>query len=283
MCIDLHTHSIYSDGSSTPAELVELALHHGLQGLALTDHDTVEGVVELMRLGEEAGIAVISGVEISTTLRQHTMHMLGYGIDPTDPVLLAWLKPLQEGRERRNVAILQKLRDLGIDITAEEVEQISCCGQTGRPHIARSLVEKGVVENFEAAFRQFLGRNKPAWERRFSYSAAESIAMIHRCGGVAVLAHPVQLDPEMRLQPVLIRELVLRGLDGIELYYPTHTRKAQKKLRAIATEHKLLVTGGSDFHGQTRPTHRLAARANGFCPPCSLLDALRTRINTINR
>jgi predicted metal-dependent phosphoesterase TrpH len=211
------------------------------------------------------------------------MHMLGYGIDPTDPILLAWLKPLQEGRERRNVAILQKLRDLGIDITAEEVEQISCCGQTGRPHIARSLVEKGVVENFEAAFRQFLGRNKPAWERRFSYSAAESIAMIHRCGGVAVLAHPVQLDPEMRLQPILIRELVLRGLDGIELYYPTHTRKIQKKLRAIATEHKLLVTGGSDFHGQTRPTHRLASKANGFCPPCSLLDALRTHIDTINR
>jgi hypothetical protein len=211
------------------------------------------------------------------------MHMLGYGIDPADPELLAWLKPLQEGRERRNAAILEKLRNLGIDICAEEVAHISCCGQTGRPHIARYLVEHGVVESFEAAFRQFLGRNKPAWERRFSYSAAETIAMIHRCGGIAVLAHPGQLDPEMRLQPLLIRELVLRGLDGLEVYYPTHTRKMQKKLRAIAREHKLLVTGGSDFHGQTRPTHRLAAKVHGFCPPCALLDALMARLETINR
>lgn len=283
MCIDLHTHSIYSDGSSTPAELIELAQLNGLHGLALTDHDTVEGVVELMRLGKEAGIPVIAGVEISTTLRQHTLHMLGYGIDPTAPDLLAWLHPLQEGRQRRNAAILEKLRNLGIDISNEEIERISCCGQTGRPHIARYLVEQGVVESFEAAFRQFLGRNKPAWESRFSYSAAETIAMIHRCGGVAVLAHPGQLDPEGKLQPPLIRELVLRGLDGLEVFYPTHTRKMKKKLRAIAVDHKLLVTGGSDFHGQTRPTHRLAARNHGFCPPCSLLDDLNARLRRIHR
>ncbi|MDD2463770.1 MAG: PHP domain-containing protein [Desulfobulbus sp.] len=283
MCIDLHTHSIYSDGSSTPAELIELAQRNGLLGLALTDHDTVEGVVELMRLGKEAGIPIISGVEISTTLRQHTLHMLGYGIDPTAPVLLEWLKPLQDGRERRNAVILEKLRNLGIDITAEEVEQISCCGQTGRPHIARFLVEHGVVETFEAAFRQFLGRNKPAWEGRFSYSATETITMIHRCGGVAVLAHPGQLDSAMRLQPAIIRELVLRGLDGIELYYPTHSRKMKKKLRAIAVEHKLLLTGGSDFHGQTRPTHRLAGTSPDFCPPCTLLDDMKARLSTINR
>ena len=249
----------------------------------MTDHDTVEGVVELMQLGKEVGIPVIAGVEISTTLRQHTLHMLGYGIDPTEPVLLQWLKPLQEGRERRNIAILEKLRHLGIDITAEAVAEISCCGQTGRPHIARYLVEHGVVESFEAAFRQFLGRNKPAWESRFSYPAAEAISMIHRCGGVAVLAHPGALDNEMRLQPVIIRELVLRGLDGLELYYPTHTRKMKKKLRAIATQHKLLVTGGSDFHGQTRPTHRLAGTHQNFCPPCSLLDELNARINSTHR
>jgi predicted metal-dependent phosphoesterase TrpH len=283
MCIDLHTHSVYSDGSSTPTELIELARRNGLRALALTDHDTVEGVAELMRLGKEAGIPVIPGVEISTTLREHTVHMLGYGLDPANPALLAWLKPLQEGREIRNAAILDKLRHLGIHITIEEVERISCCGQTGRPHIARFLVEKGVVENFEAAFRQYLGRNKSAWARRFSYPAEESIAMIHRCGGVAVLAHPGQLDQQMRLQPVLIRELALRGLDGLELYYPTHTRKMMKKLRAIAAEQKLLVTGGSDFHGQTRPTHRLASRNNGFCPPCSLLDDLYARLDTINR
>jgi len=278
MCIDLHTHSIYSDGSSTPAELIELALDNGLRGLALTDHDTVEGVTEVKKLGEQAGLVVVSGVEISTSLHQHTLHILGYGIDVTEPALHRWLQPLQEGREKRNSIILHKLQSLGINITAEEIQQISCCGQTGRPHIARLLVEKRVVDSFDAAFRQYLGRNRPAWESRFSYSAAESIAMIHQAGGLAVLAHPGQLDPEMRVQPPLIRELVLRGLDGLEIHYPTHTRKMKKKLKALAVEHSLLVTGGSDFHGMTRPTHRLAGRAMGFCPPYALLDELTARL-----
>jgi predicted metal-dependent phosphoesterase TrpH len=279
MCIDLHTHSVYSDGSSTPAELVQLAMDHRLTGLSLTDHDTVEGVGEVIRLGTEAGLTVLSGVEISTTLRQYTLHILGYGIDADDPQLHQWLLPLQQGRERRNAIILAKLNDLGIDITAEEIATISCCGQTGRPHIARLLVAKGVVDSFDAAFRLYLGRNKPAWESRFSYSAAETISMIHQVGGVAVLAHPAHLDLEMRVQPALIRELSLCGLDGIEVYYPTHTRKMMKKLKAIAAELGLLVTGGSDFHGMTRPAHRLANRANGFCPPCALLEPITARLH----
>jgi len=279
MCIDLHTHSIYSDGTSTPAELIELALDNGLRGLALTDHDTVEGVAEVRKLGEQAGLVVVSGVEISTSLHQHTLHILGYGIDVTEPALHRWLQPLQEGREKRNSIILHKLQALGVNITAEEIQQISCCGQTGRPHIARLLVEKRVVDSFDAAFRQYLGRNRPAWESRFSYSAAESIAMIHQAGGLAVLAHPGQLDPEMRVQPPLIRELVLRGLDGLEIHYPTHTRKMKKKLKALAAELSLLVTGGSDFHGMTRPAHRLAGRAMGFCPPYALLEELTARLN----
>jgi len=279
MCIDLHTHSIYSDGSSTPAELIDLAVGNGLRGLALTDHDTVEGVDEVKRLGEQAGLVIVSGVEISTSLQQRTVHMLGYGIDAAAPALHLWLQPLQEGRERRNAIILHKLQGLGVDITAEEVSRISSCGQTGRPHIARLLVAKGVVDSFDAAFRQYLGRHRPAWEGRFSYSAAETIDMIHRAGGLAVLAHPGHLDPEMRAQPSLIRELVLRGLDGLELHYPTHTRKMKKKLKAIAAEHGLLVTGGSDFHGTTRPAHRLAGREGGFCPPCAILDELTARLN----
>ncbi|MCL1980328.1 MAG: PHP domain-containing protein [Proteobacteria bacterium] len=278
MCIDLHTHSIYSDGSCTPAELVALAVDHGLRGLALTDHDTVEGVEETCRLGTEAGLTVISGVEISTSLHQHTIHILGYGFDPTNPELHNWLIPLQEGRERRNAAILQKLRNLGIDITAEEVETVSCCGQTGRPHIARLLVAKGVVDSFNAAFRYYLGRNRPAWQGRFSYSAVETIAMIHRVGGLAVLAHPGQIDPEMSAQPALVRELADSGLDGLELHYPTHTHSMKKHLKALAIELELLVTGGSDFHGTTRPVHRLAGKTMGFCPPCEILSQLTARL-----
>lgn len=277
MCVDLHIHSIYSDGTSTPAELVAMAVQNGLQALALTDHDTVEGVGEIQRLGKESGITVLTGVEISTTLRQHTLHILGYGIDPTDPALHRWLQPLQEGRVKRNAVILAKLQGLGVAITAEEISDVSCCGQTGRPHIARLLIKKGVVDNFDAAFRQYLGRHKPAWESRFSYSAAETIDMIHRAGGLAVLAHPGQLDPEMRIQSLLIRELTLRGLDGLELYYPSHTRKTKKRLKAIAAEHNLLVTGGSDFHGDSRPAHQLAGKAQAFCPPYSIIDAIMAR------
>ena len=283
MCIDLHTHSIYSDGSLTPAELIAMATNNGLQGLALTDHDTVEGVSEIQQLGKLAGITIMTGVEISTTLRQYTLHLLGYGIDPTSPELHQWLLPLQEGRAKRNTAILKKLQALGVEITAEEVSAISRCGQTGRPHIARLLIEKGVVDSFDAAFRQYLGRNKPAWESRFSYSAAETIDMIHRVGGLAVLAHPGQLDPEMRAQSLVIKELALRGLDGIEFYYPTHTRKIKKKLKAIATEHNLIVTGGSDFHGNTRPANRLAGRIQTTCPPYSIIDAIIARQQGRNR
>jgi predicted metal-dependent phosphoesterase TrpH len=283
MCIDLHTHSIYSDGSSTPEELIELAVSNGLQGLALTDHDTVEGVAEIQQLGEQYDMTIFTGVEISTTLRQYTLHILGYGIDTTHPGLLQWLQPLQEGREKRNNTILEKLQALGIAITTEEISKISCCGQTGRPHIARLLIEKGVVENFESAFRQYLGRHKSAWASRFSYSAAETIDMIHQAGGLAVLAHPGQLDPEMRVQSLLIKELTLRGLDGVEVYYPTHTRKTQKKLKAIAAANNLILTGGSDFHGTTRPVNRLAGKAHGFCPPCSIIDAIRVRQNQRSR
>ena len=279
MCIDLHTHSIYSDGSCTPAELVALAVANGLRGLALTDHDTVEGVEEILHLGAEAGLAVISGVEISTSLHERTIHILGYGVDPASAELQSWLVPLQKGRERRNAVILQKLQDLGIDITAEEVEAVSRCGQTGRPHIARLLVAKGVVDNFDAAFRHYLGRHRPAWEGRFSYSAVETIGMIHRAGGLAVLAHPGQIDPAMSAQPVLVRELTLLGLDGLELHYPAHTRKMKKHLKALAAELGLLATGGSDFHGATRPAHRLAGKNLGFCPPCSILEQLTARLN----
>jgi predicted metal-dependent phosphoesterase TrpH len=279
MCIDLHTHSMYSDGSSSPAELVALALANKLVALSLTDHDTVEGVEELMRLGEEAGLLVISGVEISTTFHDHTLHILGYGIAPRHPALLDWLKPLQESRKQRNAIMLDKLRGLGIEISMEEIQKISCYGQTGRPHIAQVLVAKGVVESFEAAFRHYLGRNRPAWKKRFSYSAAETIDMIHQAGGIAVLAHPGQLDPAMLVQAPLIRQLVLRGLDGLEIYYPAHNRRMKKRLKALAAEQGLLITGGSDFHGLTRPTHRLAGKAMNFCPPHSLLAALLARLN----
>ncbi len=277
MCVDLHTHSIYSDGNATPAELITLALDNGLTGLALTDHDTVEGTGEIQRLGKEADITIISGVEISTRHRETTLHLLGYDIDPDAPLLHQWLRPLQEGRINRNRNILTSLNELGIKITAEEVESISGCGQTGRPHIAQLLVNKGAVPNIDQAFRMFLAKNKPAWHGRFCYTTIEAISMIHQVGGIAVLAHPGPIDPAIRVQSSIIRELALHGLDGLEIFYPSHTRKMRKKLHTLAERHGLIATGGSDYHGHTRPTRGLAGKTTGFCPPDSIVEAILTR------
>ena len=147
MCVDLYTHSAYSDGSATPADPIELAAHNRLHVLALTDHDTVEGVAEFLRLGEQAGLTVLSGVEVSSSLRQHTLHILGYGIDHTAPELHEWLAPLQAGRARRNEVILDKLRALGVAISEEEVERISCCGQTGQAAVGGEHLVAFVLED----------------------------------------------------------------------------------------------------------------------------------------
>lgn len=279
MCIDLHTHSCYSDGSHTPAQLVRLALHNRLQALALTDHDTVEGVAELLHCGREAGLTVLSGVEISATWRQHTtLHILGYGLDPELPELQHWLRPLQDGRSKRNQTILDKLRALGIRIDRQELETLSGQGQTGRPHIAHLLVLRGVVADFGEAFARYLGRGKAAWAPRFTYAAAEAIAMIHRAGGRAVLAHPGVLSPDIRVITTVVQELTRSGLDGLEVYYPSHGPALRRELIRLARKHGLLVTGGSDFHGTTRPAHPLACVAGVFCPPAALLPPLLAAI-----
>lgn len=279
MCIDLHTHSIYSDGSSTPLELVELALKHGVTALALTDHDTMDGVEEMMQLGEEYSLTMLSGVEISATYNKQSIHLLGYGIDPTDSEFMQWLALLQGGRNERNHKILASLQELGFEITDKDLQQISGTGLAGRPHIANILMEKGIVRSFDEAFRSYLGRGKKAWHCRFCYSAIETISAIHRAGGIAVLAHPGQIDSSMKRQPALVRELALYGLDGLEIYYPSHSKKMKKKLFALAAENNLLVTGGSDYHGATRPANMLACRGGTFCPPVELLAPIVEKIN----
>ena len=282
MCVDLHTHSIYSDGTASPAQLISMAATLGLKGFALTDHDTTEGVIEAVRLGLAENIPVLSGLEISTLHQGYSLHVLGYGVDPAHPELCSWLKRLQQGRSERNIKILAKLAKLGIAISSEEVEQLSQCGQTGRPHIARLLIDKGCVKTMQEAFTYYLGRNKPAWCSRFSYTASETIDIIHQSGGIAVLAHPGPLDSGMKLQPQLVRELVERKLDGLEVYYPSHSRKMKKRLKALADTYGLVATGGSDYHGGNR-AGGLAGTAGGICPPDTIMDEIEQRLQQIQQ
>ncbi|MGW8161994.1 MAG: PHP domain-containing protein [Desulfobulbales bacterium] len=278
MCVDLHLHSIYSDGTLSPSELVKHARRNNLCAIALTDHDTVDGIHEILAYGRQNNIQIISGLEVSSTHRQYSLHILGYGIDHTNCELHQWLARLQRGRTARNEQIIASLQRHGLKVDLEELQAISRCGQTGRPHIAALLLNKGIVDSFQQAFTRYLRKGAPAWVSRFSYSAAESINMIHRAGGLAVLAHPGQLDPELKILPLLTLELVERGLDGIEVYYPSHSASVQKRLLQIAKKYKLVVTGGSDYHGENRAFSSMAGKRSGFCPPDIILSALAERM-----
>lgn len=281
MCVDLHLHSIYSDGTHYPAELVRLAVKHGLRSIALTDHDTVEGVGEFLDHGRKHSLPVLSGLEVSATHRGRSIHILGYGIDHTSLDLLRRLDTLQRGRKERNEMIIAALRGLGLDVRVDELQAISRCGQTGRPHIAALLLHKGMVESVNEAFTRYLRKGAPAWAARLSYTAAESINMIHQAGGIAVLAHPGQLDPELRFLSLLVAELAELGLDGIEVYYPAHSASLRKRLIRMAKKYNIAVTGGSDYHGHNRAYTAMAGNGGGFCPPDSILAALEEKFEAM--
>lgn len=277
MSIDLHIHSNFSDGTMTPTELVALARNKKLSAIALTDHDTMAGVEEALLAGEEMGVEIVPGIEISVTYAQVEYHILGYWADPRHSLLAAALVRLQGARADRNDKILEKLKALGVMVTPEELQVVSQQGQTGRPHIARILVQRGVVRTMSQAFDQFLKKGEAAYVSRFTYSAAEAVTLIREAGGLAVLAHPAQNDPELIRLPTVLVDLVPVGLDGVELYYPTHSHKVKKRMRTLAEQYDLLLTGGSDYHGEVRPGTTLAGGGNVFVPP-ELLVKMKERL-----
>jgi predicted metal-dependent phosphoesterase TrpH len=250
--IDLHTHSSQSDGSHTPTALVKEAHTAGLAAIALTDHDTVSGVEEAIAASQEYGVEVLSGVEISASHNGKPLHILGYGIDLLDEGLAGLLDKLQQIRRNRNRQILEKLADQGIRIDEDELAATTP-GLVGRPHIARLLIERKEVSNFEQAFRNFLRKNGRAYVEAEKFPATESIKAINRAGGIAVLAHPTTFNYSLKKIGEMVGELANDGLSGIEAYYPGHSSKTTRKLAEMAEELNILVTGGSDFHGSIKP------------------------------
>ena len=256
--VDLHIHSTYSDGLLSPVELVDLSCSHGLAAIAITDHDTAAGTPEAMARGVKKGIEVISGIEISSWHNETSMHILGYNFISNDAQFNSRLQLLQNGRETRNVRIFENFKKLGIRLDIAELLRYSEYGQTGRPHIARLLVDKGISKTVDQAFKEYLGRGAAAYAERFRFSAKDAIGMIRDAGGIAVLAHPANLDPTLRTIPPLLRALSKVGLGGVEVYYPSHSPNTVKALLKMARELDLLITGGSDFHDMQRPGMRAA-------------------------
>lgn len=277
MSIDLHTHSWFSDGTKSPTELVALASKTGVSALAITDHDTMDGVAEAMAVADEYGVEVIPGLEVSVIHEKKPLHILGYYLDTADKTLASALGILQKAREERNTKIILKLQSLGIAATVEELEEISGQGQTGRPHVAKLLMNHGMVRSMPQAFDEYLKKDAKAYVARFAYSAEEAIAFITGAGGMAVLAHPVQVDKTLTSLSTLLPVLKSYGLEGIETYYPTQKKKMRKRIRKFAEENDLILTGGSDYHGDIRPGTRLAGGNNVYVSP-KLLEIMKRRL-----
>ncbi|MFC7442268.1 PHP domain-containing protein [Laceyella putida] len=247
--VDLHVHTTGSDGLLSPTEVVRLAKQAGLSGLAITDHDSVSGVEEALTAGREWGVHVVPGVELSTLWQGREIHMLGLNVDFRDRALQEKLKRQRDVRQQRNRMMIEKLNELGIQMTLEDVmakkKGEGPADNVGRPHIAEVLIEKGVVRSMNEAFDRYLGKEGKAYVTPMRISPMEAIQLIHQSKGKAVIAHPGLYG-----QDDLIPFLVDNGLDGIEVNHPDHTDEAKQRYSKMAEEFGLLMTAGSDFHGE---------------------------------
>lgn len=252
--LDLHCHTTASDGKLTPTELVAAAAQLGLRAIAVTDHDSTEGVEQALATGANLDIEVIPGVELSCDVDAGELHMLGYYPDVTNAHFQAELARLRDGRWGRARAMAQRLSDLGYPVSFERIQELAGDGAIGRPHVAQALIEAGHVATRGEAFEKLIGRNGPAYVPRAKLSPVEAVKLIRQVGGVPVFAHPyIVLSDNQRLEPLPVEEslpqLVEAGLAGLEAYYPNYPADLTAFVLELARRHELIVTGGSDFHG----------------------------------
>lgn len=274
--IDLHTHTTASDGTFSPAQLVQRAAQVGISTLAITDHDSTEALPEALPVAQELGIRLIPGVEFGTNWRNAEVHMLGYFFDPDHPQMRQTLADLREGRLERGRRMVEKLNALGLsDISWERVEQIAAGGSVGRPHVAQALIERGYATTVNDAFAKYLGRGKSAYVERTQITPEECIALVHSAGGVVSLAHPTWVTDVEKLLPALVEA----GLDAIETYYGLYTPDTIAWLESLARQYHLVPTGGTDFHGHEGLLH---AELGSGSLPYECLEELERRLNDVS-
>jgi predicted metal-dependent phosphoesterase TrpH len=278
--IDLHIHTTASDGTFTPSEIVAHAIKLKLKAIAITDHDTLAGSSEALNSGIPAALEFLTGVEISAAPppiyhQAGSFHLLGYSIHLDDFQLNQTLEKLQIARKNRNPAIINRLNELGISVTLDEIREEAGDVQLGRPHIAQMMIKKGVVSSIDEAFDQFLGADKPAYVDKYRVECSHAIDAILGAGGIPVLAHPGLLEYEGDHQlDALIGQLKQMGIQGVEVYYPQHTADQTCLLAELAQRHDLLMTGGTDFHGSIHPDIEMGSGKDNLFIPYELYENL---------
>lgn len=264
---DLHTHTWCSDGRLAPEDLVRKVYDCGIRALAVTDHDTIDGLVEARAAGDRLGVEIIPGVELSVTLDEREIHLLGYCFDSTNRDLVAHLRAFRTRREERAERIIDLLNKQGAALRLEDVDVHVRGGIIGRPHIAQALVARGLVGTYEQAFAWYLKDFGPAFVPKPLFPAAEALALLHAAGGIGVLAHPGS-----RVTGRMIGTLTRAGLDGLETVHPSHSLSLTRQFRDVVRERGLIETGGSDYHG-FRPGEE--KNIDRYSIPYNRLDGIR--------
>ncbi|MCP3995300.1 MAG: PHP domain-containing protein [bacterium] len=275
MAVDLHLHSRFSDGSDTPMEIVAIAAALGLTGVALTDHDILDGIPEAADCAADLGIQFIGGTELSVLWREQSMHMLVYFLDPVPGPLQDRLGELRDSRHGRNVEIADRLQEIGLEITIAEVQEEAGTGVVGRPHFAGVMIEKGYVASVPEAFDRYLATGRPAYVPRMRLTAAEAITLGRESGAVPVIAHPHTLNLRAEDFATGFRELVALGLGGIEAYYGEYTPEMRVRIAEICDELGIVATGGSDYHGRYKPHLSIGTGKGDLRVPDTALEHLR--------
>lgn len=253
--IDLHVHSNCSDGTYTPAELVEYAQEKGLAAFALTDHDTVDGIPEALAAAKGTGLEVIPGIEFSTEFRGKDVHIIGLDIDTQDENFLRQLRRFQDSRDIRNEKMIANLREMeGVDISWEQMQEAFGDAVWTRMHFARYLLDKGYVKTKEEAFERYIGDTCPCYVPREQVTPIQAVHLIRSNGGIPVLAHPLTYHLPEEVLTELIADLKKAGLIGMEVIYSTHRGFDEDNMRRLARHSGLCISGGSDFHGSNKPT-----------------------------
>jgi len=272
--VDLHTHSNKSDGSLSPTELVDLAAQKGLSAIALTDHDTTEGIDEAISRSFKAGIMVIPGVELSCEHNGHDIHIVGLCIDHHDYDFCNQLEQFVNSREIRNQKMCSKLTDAGFPIDYEELKRTFSESVITRAHFARYMLMKEYVKSISEAFERYIGDYSPCFVAREKVSPIDGIKMILSADGIPILAHPLQYKLGKDKLDELVALLKDSGLVGIEAIYSTHSQADERDIRTLANKYKLLVSGGSDFHGAAKPGLELGTGYGSLCVQESVLNTL---------